>query len=70
MAKHHYESEKEIREAFENGLSSGNLNVSFDESCMTSLDDLYETWKHDTLRTSKDDLSWDSDYHDDDLKDD
>ena len=67
--QHYYETEEDLRDAFQKGIDSGNLSTRFDEDWMTSEDDLYEEWKHETLRYSKDDLAWDSDYHDDDLID-
>lgn len=68
--QHYYESETDLRESFENGLNSGTLSTKFDEDCMTSKEDLYEEWKHETLRYSSEDLDWKDDYHDDDLKED
>ena len=68
--QHYYESEKDLHDAFERGLDSGNLSTRFDDEWMTSENDLYEQWKYDTFRSSPDDLDWKSDYHDDDLNDD
>ena len=67
--QHYYESDQELRSAFEKSIDSGNLSTKFDEDSMHSVDDLYDAWKFDTFRYSKDDLEW-SDSDGDDIDDD
>ncbi len=59
-------TEEELHERYENSLNSG--HATYDEDL--SPEDNYEKWKYETGRESEDDLHWEGDYDNDDLKDD
>lgn len=67
--KHYYDSDDELKEAFDNACRSGNMSVCIDEEDIHSVDDIFDAWKYDTFRSSHSDYNW-SDDDDNDEDDD
>jgi len=64
--KHYYDSDDDLRDAFDNAVKSGNLKTSLEEDEIHSIDDVFDAWKYDTFRSSHNDYDWDTDSSRDD----
>ncbi len=64
--RHYYDSDDDLRAAFQNALRSGNLRVDLDEEDTHSVEDIFNAWKYETFRSSHSDYDWDDENDDDD----